>query len=54
MNRQRMRRLALGVGLWVAGITALQLGLNVEWSAFANEWLAPEARKLNIAYIPVT
>lgn len=48
------RRIALGTGLWVVVVTALHFFLNVNWAVLANDFLPPEKRKLNVAYIPVT
>ena len=48
------KRIALGLFLWTAVISALHLRLNVDWSAALNEYLPEEKRKLNVAYIPVT
>ena len=48
------KRIALGVVLWTAALTAAHLVLNVDWSSIVNDRLPPDKRKLNVAYIPVT
>ncbi|MEO8348825.1 MAG: ABC transporter substrate-binding protein [Acidobacteriota bacterium] len=48
------KRVALGVVVWTAALTAAHLALNVDWSSVVNDRLPPEKRKLNVAYIPVT
>ena len=48
------RRILAGLLLWTGTITALHLQLNVDWSEFVNDRLPEEARKLHVAYIPVT
>ncbi len=52
--RLRPRRLATGLALWLAAITAAHLLLNVDWSRVRNRFAPLDQRKLNIAYIPVT
>ena len=47
-------RILGGVLLWTGAITVAHLSLNVDWSAISNQRLATAARKLNVAYIPVT
>ena len=49
-----MKRLALALVVWLAVVTGLHFWLNVNWAVLANDWLPPEKRKLNVAYIPVT
>jgi NitT/TauT family transport system substrate-binding protein len=48
------KRLGLFVGGWLALVTALHFWLNVNWVVLANDFVSPEKRKLNVAYIPVT
>ncbi len=48
------KRLGLLVGGWVVLVTALHFWLNVNWVVLANDFVSPEKRKLNVAYIPVT
>jgi NitT/TauT family transport system substrate-binding protein len=48
------KRIALGVGAWLLVVSALHSVLNVNWAVLANDFLAPDKRKLNVAYIPVT
>ena len=48
------KRLGILVGGWVALVTALHFWLNVNWVVLANDFVSPEKRKLNVAYIPVT
>jgi hypothetical protein len=52
MNERR--RIMLGVVAWTAAVSALHAKLNVNWSSIINEYLPPEQRKINVAYIPVT
>jgi len=47
-------RIALFLGIWLAGVTGLHLWLNFDWNSFLNEYRAPESRKLNVGFIPVT
>jgi NitT/TauT family transport system substrate-binding protein len=49
-----IRRITTDLFLWTGLISALHLGLNVDWSAVLNERLPEGKRKLNVAYIPVT
>jgi hypothetical protein len=49
-----MRKLFSFLAIWVAGITAAHLWLNVNWSVLLNDRLPEAQRKLNVAYIPVT
>lgn len=56
-HRARMsatRKVFIGIGIWIAAITALHLAMNVEWSVVLNERLPLDQRKMNVAYIPVT
>ena len=48
------KRIAFGVAAWLLVVTALHSVLNVNWAVLANDFLAPDKRKLNVAYIPVT
>jgi hypothetical protein len=48
------RKLILGVGVWVLGITALHLWLNFNWSVLLNDRLPENQRRMYVAYIPVT
>jgi NitT/TauT family transport system substrate-binding protein len=48
------RRLLAGALVWMGGITAAHLALNVDFSSFVNDRLPLAKRKLNVAYIPVT
>src|ERR1035438_4717414 len=48
------KRVALGLAAWLFAVTALHSVLNVNWAVLANDFLAPDKRKLNVAYIPVT
>lgn len=54
MRVANVRRIVIGVGVWLLALTALQLWLNFDWTAFVNDWRPLEKRKLNVAYIPVT
>ena len=54
MLLHRRTVMLLGLGLWLVAVTGLHLGLNVDWSELQNERLPEEARKLHVAYIPVT
>ena len=49
-----MRKLFLGLGLWIAAVTAAHLSLNVNWQVLMNDRMPLAKRKLNVAYIPVT
>jgi len=48
------RKITLAVLAWVAIITAVHLGTNVDWNVLLNDRLPESERKLNVAYIPVT
>lgn len=48
------RRIWLGLAAWTAAVSALHAKLNVSWSSVINDYLPPEQRKLNVAYIAVT
>ena len=49
-----MRRIGIATGAWLIVITAAHLTLNVNWAVLMNDRLPESARKLNVAYIPVT
>ena len=49
-----MRRIALGIAAWVLVITTAHFSLNVNWTVLMNDRLPEAARKLNVAYVPVT
>lgn len=53
-SKTSLRRRLIFLAAWLAGITALHLWLNVDWRAVLNEFRAPESRKLNVGFIPVT
>lgn len=48
------RRLFTLVVVWLLGITALHMVLNVNWAVALNDLRPKAERKLNVAYIPVT
>ena len=48
------RRITSIAALWIVGITAAHLWLNVDWTSMLNDRLPVEKRRLNVAYIPVT
>ena len=50
----RLRRIWLGIGAWIVVITSAHFALNVNWPVLMNDRLPEAARKLNVAYIPVT
>ena len=39
---------------WVAGVTGLHAAWNVRWDALLNDFRSPDARKIDVAYVPVT
>ena len=49
-----LKKLALGIGVWIVIITAAHFAMNVNWSVLLNDRLPESQRKLNVAYIPVT
>jgi hypothetical protein len=49
-----MKKVFIGIGLWLAVISAAHLALNVDWGVLINDRLPEAQRKLNVAYIPVT
>jgi len=50
----RLRRIGFGIAGWVVAVTAAHFALNVNWPVLMNDRLPEAARKLNVAYIPVT
>jgi hypothetical protein len=51
---QDRKRIVAGLLVWAGAITALHLGLNVNWPEVLNDRLPEAERKLDVAYIPVT
>ena len=49
-----MRRTTFAIALWIVLITSAHFALNVNWPVLMNDRLPWAARKLNVAYIPVT
>ncbi len=49
-----VKRIATIVLVWIAGISAAHMALNVDWNVLLNDRLPVGKRKLNVAYIPVT
>ncbi len=49
----KTRILLFAVG-WLGLVTSLHAYLNVNWTSILNDYLPPEQRKFNVAYIPVT
>ncbi|MBK9167390.1 MAG: hypothetical protein IPM24_07975 [Bryobacterales bacterium] len=49
-----IKRLVLILFGWTSLVTALHLGLNVDWSVVLNDRMPEDKRKLYVAYIPVT
>ena len=49
-----MRKIILALGAWIVAITAAHFALNVNWQVLMNDRQPEAARKLNVAYIPVT
>ncbi len=49
-----MRRIGLAIAAWLVVITSAHFALNVNWAVLMNDRLPEPARKLNVAYIPVT
>src|SRR5579859_1504030 len=39
---------------WLVLVSALHAYLNVNWTSIVNDYLPPEKRKFNVAFIPVT
>jgi hypothetical protein len=48
------RRILAVTAAWAALISALYVWLDFDWSPTLNQRLPERARKLNVAYIPVT
>jgi hypothetical protein len=49
-----MKKLFIGIALWLGIVSAAHLTLNVNWGVLINNQLPEAKRKLNVAYIPVT
>jgi len=49
-----LKKILLGLALWISGITGLHMALNVDWMTLLNDRLPQDKRRLNVAYIPVT
>src|SRR5260221_5433312 len=47
-------RIVLFVVGWLVLISGMHAYLNVNWSSMVNDYLPPEKRKFNVAFIPVT
>ena len=50
----KVKRIAIGISGWLALITIAHVSMNVNWAVVLNDHLPESARKLNVAYIPVT
>jgi len=50
----RLKKISSIAFVWLVGITAAHLSLNVDWNVLLNNRLPAATRKLNVAYIPVT
>lgn len=48
------RRALTALVAWIVAISSAHAALNVNWKVLANDWIAKEKRRLNVAYIPVT
>ncbi len=48
------KKIVLGVGVWLVGLTGLHMALNINWKVILNDRLPEAERRLNVAYIPVT
>ena len=48
------RRALVALVAWIVAISSAHAALNVNWKVLANDWIAKEKRRLNVAYIPVT
>ena len=48
------KKILLGTMIWAVIVTAAHLWLNFNWVVALNDWLPPNKRKFNVAYIPVT
>jgi hypothetical protein len=49
-----MKKIVVGLAVWLGIISAMHMALNVNWSVLLNDRLPEDKRKLNVAYIPVT
>jgi len=49
-----VRRITFGIAAWLVAITWAHFAFNVNWAVLMNDRLPESARKLNLAYIPVT
>jgi NitT/TauT family transport system substrate-binding protein len=49
-----LKRIVLGVIVWMLAVTGLHAWLNVDWASTFNDYLPEGKRKLNVAYVPVT
>ena len=49
-----MKKLFIGIAVWLGIVSAAHLALNVDWDVLLNDRLPDAERKLNVAYIPVT
>ena len=49
-----MKKIIVGLAVWMGIISAAHLSLNVDWGVLLNDRLPDDRRKLNVAYIPVT
>lgn len=49
-----LKKIAIGIGVWIVLVTAAHFTMNVNWSVLLNDRLPESTRKLNVAYIPVT
>ncbi len=49
-----MKKIVIGIAVWLGIISAVHLTLNVDWDVLLNDRLPDAKRKLNVAYIPVT
>ena len=47
-------RFLLSIFAWLALVSGLHAYLNVNWPSITNDYLPPEKRKFNVAFIPVT
>jgi hypothetical protein len=49
-----MKKIIVGIAVWMGIISAAHLSLNVDWDVLLNDRLPDDRRKLNVGYIPVT
>ena len=47
-------RFLLAAFAWLALVSGLHAYLNVNWTSITNDYLPPQKRKFNVAFIPVT